>query len=243
MTSKFSVLFLLSPVLFPVLLTGEPSSLWNRDSFARTTDWQSDLRFSGAISLEAVDYPLLHAAVFFATNDVRTSKGLKPLAWSPELERSAWNHARRMAEKNFFSHDDPLDRQRKTPDQRAKRAGVKNPYLAENIATTFGVQYNSGDPVYPLQGGAAGYSLTPRGEPLPNHTYLSLAKALVQQWMDSPGHRANILSNDALQLGTGLFLFYDRDGLVGMPMFTAVQNFQWFESIIPGPVLDPDIYP
>lgn len=224
-------------------MTHGESDRWTKESFSTVKDWLSDPRFSQEIDFGSVDYPLLHAAVFFATNDVRRHRGLKVLSWSPELERAAWNHARRMAEKNFFSHDDPLDRQRKTPDQRGKRAGIKNPYLAENIATTFGVQYNSGDPVYPLQGGAGGYSLTPRGEPLPNHSYLSLAKALVQQWMDSPGHRANILSTDALQLGTGLFLFYDREDLEGMPMFTAVQNFQWFEPTVPGPVLDPDIYP
>ena len=157
-----------------------------------------------------------------------------------ELERSAWNFARRMAEKSFFSHEDPTDTGRKTLEQRGKRAGILNPRIAENIATTFGVKYHSGDPVYSLQGGAGGYSLFPFGEPIPPHTYRSLARALLEQWMNSPGHRSNILSPYALEMGTGAYFYRDSQDLNGMPMFACVQNFQWYEPIKTTMALDPD---
>lgn len=35
--------------------------------------------------------------------------------------------------------------------------------------------------------------ITRSGKPLPSHGYGSLARAAVSNWMNSPGHRANIL--------------------------------------------------
>lgn len=220
-------------------LSGGAQSLWTPGEYDRAVSLDKDPRFAVSLGNQNLDAPLLAAAVFLATNEVRGQQGLPPLAWSPELERSAWNHARRMAVEGFFSHEDPRDATRRTLEKRGKRGGVTNPRMAENIATVFALRYQSGDPVYPLQGGSGGWSLVPYGDPLPYHSYRSLARALVNQWMNSPGHRANILSPYALQLGCGLAPFRDSQSQSGMPMFTAVQNFQWYEPVKPGPALDP----
>ena len=58
-----------------------------------------------------------------------------------------------MAELNFFSHSSKI-KKRKEPEDRAKIAGVTNPFIAENIAKT---------PLYPQD------------------TYLSLSKKIVTQ--------------------------------------------------------------
>ena len=50
--------------------------------------------------------------------------------------------------------------------------------------------------------------------------------------MNSPAHRANILSDKGKELGCGAYLFFKKD-FNDMPMFKATQNFQWFEPIQP----------
>ncbi len=56
------------------------------------------------------------------------------------------------------------------------------------------------------------------------HTYLSFADAIVDGWMRSPGHRANLLNKRAIELGVGTQFFWNGN----WPYFMAVQNFQFF---------------
>ncbi|HET9070002.1 MAG TPA: CAP domain-containing protein, partial [Amaricoccus sp.] len=41
-------------------------------------------------------------------------------------------------------------------------------------------------------------------EPVPRHTYASLAKATVARWLASPKHRASLLSGSFQRLGAGV---------------------------------------
>ena len=74
------------------------------------------------------------------------------------------------------------------------------------------------------------FSCTPNGKAIQNHTYISLAKYVVDLWMNSEGHRKNILNPNALQLGCGNF-FYREKG-VNIPKFMSTQNFQLYEEVI-----------
>ena len=133
---------------------------------------------------------LLNAAIFFATNEIRAKKGLSVLSHNPKLELSATIHSKDMADLDFFNHTNNKNKAHRTPDDRAKEAGITNPKLAENIIEGFIIVYKSGDGVIP-QG--PGKFLNPKTkEPLPYHTYLSLADVLLDNWMHSPGHRKNI---------------------------------------------------
>jgi uncharacterized protein YkwD len=203
-------LLALGLVVSPAQASGEPASVWSEADYAAVAlaSFRQDPRFLARIDLAAIDYPLLDAAVFFATNEIRVKQGLKPLAWSPALEQAALGHARRMAEKNFFNHTDPYDRSRASKEDRGHLAGIANPHLAENIAETFGLVYAA---------------------LIPPHTYLSFADSVLDMWMHSSGHRANILSTNGLELGCGARLYANRS-FYEMPMFKAVQNFQWFEK-------------
>jgi uncharacterized protein YkwD len=59
------------------------------------------------------------------------------------------------------------------------------------------------------------------GEPMPPHTYSSFAQALLDDWMNSPGHRENILSDEAPYLGAAC-AYQDDDE---MPLYYCVQLF------------------
>jgi len=113
----------------------------------------------------------------------------------------------------------------------------RNPFIAENIATHFGIKYKPRTPVYRLDTEKGTFSYQPGGALIPNHTYLSFAEVIVAQWLDSPPHRANLLSQDAVQLGCGAYFFRDQS-FYNMPTFVATQNFQLYEKIIPGKATD-----
>jgi len=225
----------LKPSAQPV---SEGSSKWQRELYAELTvqDFRLFKPFLEQIDFQALDYPRLNAAIFFVTNETRQKYNLPILAYAKELECSAWNHARRMVEKKFFSHNDPTDTERQTPALRGKLAGIANPNLAENIADCFAITYDGQRGIYPLEKQGE-FSYTWHGKPIPPHTYLSLAEEVVKIWMNSPGHRSNILSKQALQLGCGAFFYYDETDWY-MPRFKAVQNFQWFKEIVPAKAKD-----
>ncbi|WP_420385121.1 CAP domain-containing protein [Roseivirga sp.] len=173
--------------------------------------------FKKTIDLNKIDYPLLNAAIFFVTNEARLEQGLTLLEYQPNLEIMAYNHSVSMAKDDFFDHENSKDRKRKTPTQRAKLAGIKNPHIGENIHAAGGRQFG---------------------------TYIELADYVVQSWIDSPPHRVTMYSPDAVQLGCGIY-FYDgkwqnyKDVYKqGNGFWIATQNFQLFTKVESGPSKD-----
>jgi hypothetical protein len=97
---------------------------------------------------------------------------------------------------------------------------------AENLASYFGIRYQPRERVYRLPSGKGQFSRTRHGQPIPNHTYRSLAEAVIDFWLSSPPHRANMLAEHALELGCGAAFFWDANGF---PKFNLVQLYQWYE--------------
>ncbi len=219
--------------------TAFPQSHWRFSDYQTTThkNFRSNKLFEQTIAFNKIDYPLLHAAIFFVTNEARVKNKRPPLAFALALERAAYHHSKRMVEQDFFGHENLFDKTRKTSQQRGRLAGIKNPMLTENIATHFGIQYKANAPIYPVDPLKGTFSYEPGGPLIPAHTYLSFAEAIVKQWMDSPGHRENILNKNALQLGCGAYFYYDRE-FHNMPKFKATQNFQLYREIAPGRATD-----
>lgn len=140
----------------------------------------------------------LHAALFHLTNLERKKKKLPYLEYHPKLEAAAVLHSNQMIELNFFSHVNTKNKGLKNPEDRGKRVGIQNPFLAENIAETY-----------------ANNSLT----------VLDLAQEVITMWMNSAGHKANILSRDGVELGCGCAA--EQNGKL-----LCTQNFQWYQKII-----------
>ena len=174
-----------------------------------------------AIDLDAIDHATLAAAIFHETNRVRAAHDLKPLAHAPALDEAAAMHARDMVAGDFFAHENPTDPAKRTPLDRVRLSGYVPRYVAENLATTFATQYEPGRPYYRVPGGA---SYTPDGPPLPMHTYASLARTVLQQWMNSPHHRENLMATQPTQLGTAARL-QPRKPDDTMAKFDCVQEF------------------
>lgn len=221
-------IILLSAVIFSFKTTIPTSS--DDDYYTRLNlkNFRKDNKFNESINFNEIDYSRINAAIFFVTNEQRSKKKMKFLQYSPKLEEIASIHSKDMYVNNFFSHENKFNKNKLTPNDRAKLVGISNPFIAENIAEAFGLQYKPETNVYIKESGVFTYKSG--GDPIPPHTYLSFADAVVGSWMNSPGHKKNILAENALQLGCGVFFFRDK-GFNQMPTFKATQNFQWYEPI------------
>ncbi len=201
------------------------ASEWSDDNYA-TYDYASFAKLPDVlarINMEKIDYPLLHAAIFYETNRQRVLNGLPQFGHSAACERAAKGHSDDMVEFNFFSHTSTV-KGKETIVKWFALEGIKNAEIAENIAKSFGIEYSSGKAVYPPSQNGGYFSYEYKGEPIRNHTYIGLAKAVVNQLMNSPVHRANILNKALKFLGTGASHYRDAE-FYNIDCFKCVQNF------------------
>jgi len=132
----------------------------------------------------------LHAQI----NKERKKRGLGVLAWSDALSRIATRHSHDMAGRNYLSHDSPEGkgfsyRYRQGGYSCEIRVGMVVYTGAENIALSH--LYNS----MTTENGGAHYNWNSAQE---------IAQRTVDGWMNSPGHRKNILLPYWRQEGIGI---------------------------------------
>lgn len=207
-------------------------SVWSAQKYEKI-DVQAFLRLTEItrrIDFTRVDGELLNAAVFYETNARRMEAGLSPLAHSQALERAAAAHAGEMVLLQYFSHESPTEG-RRTMAERMLAVGVSGGYRGENIAKGFGLDYADGRPVFPPAQTGGGFRYALDGPDLASHTYAGAARALVDQWMKSPPHRANILNPKFTFLGCAVIPYKAQD-LYGMDFLMAVQEL----ASLPGPM-------
>ena len=128
-------------------------------------------------------------------NEARAEHGLPPLETSDELVQIATRHSEDMAARGYFAHDSPdgdtyLDRYHEAGFYCQRRVGWIIHQGAENI----------------FQGWASN-SLTLQNWRIVEVKVSNagiLAEQAVSGWMDSPGHRANILNRVWQQQGIGV---------------------------------------
>lgn len=146
-----------------------------------------------------IDVVLLEKRIHALVNQERKKAGLPTLEWSHVLQGIARGHSRDMATRHFFSHNDPeghdfKDRYRQAGFTCSVRAGFLKSLLGgENLA-------------WNTLGGRNG------------RTEEQLAATVVRLWMESPGHRRNILTRHFRREGIGVFI--GADGKV-----LTTQNF------------------
>ncbi len=169
-------------------------------------------------------------AIFDETNVRRTAAGLPALARSMNAEAAARVQVEYIARTRTLSHSNPTSGQRTVGD-RLRSAGAPWRFAAENVLFEHLLDYVNGRLVYPrpAAGGGQEFSYTPNGPALRPRTPRSLARASLDQWMNSPGHRANILARDATQLGCAAVPVAEGK-IPGLSVVYAAQVF-----LAPGP--------
>lgn len=125
---------------------------------------------------------IVEGFVYTMTNRHRVAAGLQPLERVPAIDEIARAHSQDMAERGYFSHDTPegLD-----PTDRADRAGY-------DCITIHGSYYTHGlaENIFWHGGWWYGAEL--------------LAGEIMDGWMDSPGHRQNIMESSYERIGVGV---------------------------------------
>jgi len=146
-----------------------------------------------------IDVKRLEKKIHDLINLERKKKGLKILVWNEKLNRIARKYSGDMAERRFFSHNDPegrsfIDRYREGGFECKLRNGNEICLGAENIAqeNTFrSVTYLNGVPSYDW------------------NSEDQIAAAAVKRWMQSKAHRENILTSYFKCQGIGIAISDD----------------------------------
>ncbi|TSC60842.1 MAG: hypothetical protein Greene041662_8 [Candidatus Peregrinibacteria bacterium Greene0416_62] len=120
----------------------------------------------------------LRADIVLAVNREREEAGARPLRRNLQLQASAQAYAEDMKSRNFFSHESP---EGETPQNRIQRGGYGN-ITGENCdCHSFTAAF--------------GENLA-RGQ--------QTAEDVINDWMESPTHRANMLSERFKEIGIGI---------------------------------------
>ena len=147
------------------------------------------------ITPEASNVALAREAVMCLVNHVRAEHGEAPLKTNSDLERAADEHSRELVELDYFAHVSPSGL---TPVQRIRETGY-------------------------IPGPEFGYVI---GENLAWGTLnLSTPQSIVNAWVASPGHLANILESQYKETGIGIVASVPPSLGNGQPGATYAQEF------------------
>ena len=174
-----------------------------------------------------VDAELLNVAVFWFTNIERRRFNLKQFQFHDKLRQTATLHSEQMKYHNFFSHDNDFDAGYKTLGDRinsVKDNGFQG-FMAwgENIADYPVIKANEMFTVENRNGVQRLFSAN--GKEIFPYSYYEFAKNVVEGWMNSPGHRKNILNPDFTYLGCGCAKYEKQGNGYAMLYFKLTQNF------------------
>lgn len=202
------------------------AQVWNTERYNKVT-WSDFYQLPEAnqtIDFRSIDYALLHAAIFYATNEHRSLHDLVEFKYSFRIEKLSADHAADMVKYNFYGHYSTIRNKRLLRD-RFQIVGLNPSQIAENISSTAGLDYEYGKPIGPTPSpGDFYYRSTSETRPVESHTYLSYAKEIVALWMESPGHRENILNPHFKFMSAGCAVYPEKK-LYNMPYFINVQCF------------------
>lgn len=149
---------------------------------------------------EAPDLADLPRRIHTETNAARRRSGPGPLQWSDALATVARSHSADMARRGYFAHDTPEGR---TPQDRARAAGIDCRIQVDARTERVGVSEN----LYQttryarIQTRGAGRTAVRTVDWFSDE---DLAARTVQGWLDSPGHRRNLLDPLSTQHGIGV---------------------------------------
>jgi len=179
--------FLMVGLIIPVVLQAAPqidSSEWNPLS-----DPPNNLH-------EKPDFPPgeLEREIHNLVNERRRQHGRSPVTYDARLAKLARKHSRDMIERGYFHHIDPDGR---SPSDRAEEMGIQTRRSRGRFSTS-GIAENISH-VSMYRWVVVWYGTTYHWR-----TLEEMAQTVVSSWMESPGHRQNLLNPHAKREGIGV---------------------------------------
>ena len=183
------------------------------------------------ITKDTLDVDLLNSAIFYCTNQERIRFNISACEFHPVLRDSSIIHSAQMKMHDFFNHENHFNPQYKTLRDRVnsimteKNSGFS--CIGENISD-YPILKTEGNKfvVKSLFNNQRYYSIDGLREIHP-FTYEELAREVVNGWMNSQGHRQNILNPQFKFLGCGAVMYEKKNNSVSVSMiyFKITQNF------------------
>lgn len=157
---------------------------------------------STVVPSKSIDQSLLDSAIRVEVNFHRCRAGLGKVGdVGTNLSNQAQKHSQWMAKTQQLTHRSTVAGAATLRD-RFKRAGVQFRTGSENIGMVHRYQIDNRR-FKILDSGNCKFA-TYEGKPLPAHSYASLARHAVSLWMNSPGHRRNILDKSVRKVETAV---------------------------------------
>lgn len=166
-----------------------------------------------------VDQKLFNFAVLHYVNEERCRRGLTQLQTDIKLLRATNQHSAHMAANGYTSHTSRQVGYRDLQDRLAK-ANVHYRVAGENVVKSYVFDFDRRS----VSKGPSDcdFKFNSNGRAVERHSYDTLAKDLVDLWMESPTHKSNILYPQYRHAGATAAISVDQ-GLCGT--IYAVQNF------------------
>ncbi|MBI2497101.1 MAG: CAP domain-containing protein [Opitutae bacterium] len=185
-------------LLTVALAQGAPAS---RGTDLSAPEFWAQPALDARIDVAHFNRELMAAAIFHETNRVRGKLGLRLFRTLPKLDEAADLEAAVGKVYQPPSHTNPFP-MIGTPAARVGFVGLKARQVAENIALLprYDVEAGAGVGVIMREGRRHFVNFRTQAELQPA-TYRGFAALVVRAWMDSPGHRANIVASALTHLG------------------------------------------
>lgn len=158
---------------------------YNQDSF-----WNI-LELSNYVGFQNLNIDLMNAAIFYTTNQERRKYNLLICAFHSKLLDTSMLHSLQMKNYKFFSHENQYERKYRTLKDRIESV-YSNDFKGFMCAGE-----NISEMTYLSSAKPPSIGLS---QPI---SYLDISKQVIEGWMNSEGHRLNILNPQFKFLGCG----------------------------------------
>jgi uncharacterized protein YkwD len=149
-----------------------------------------------------IDQDLLDDAIRAEVNFHRCRAGLRQVGDAGNgMSQQARKHSQWMAKTQQLTHRSTVAGSA-TLRQRVKKAGLKVKAGSENIGMVH--RYQIDNRRFKILSSSSCQFATYEGQSLPAHSYASLARHVVDLWMNSSGHRKNILDKKVSKVSTAV---------------------------------------
>ncbi len=146
-----------------------------------------------------IDITLLEKKIHDLLNREREKRGLSALLWDERLHKVARKHSQAMVDRNFFSHNDPDGGNFQ---DRYKAGGIECKILIGDTVYMGGENISQDNlySSYVYKAGETVFNWNSESE---------IAESVVKRWINSEGHRANILTPYFNRQGIGIAVSED----------------------------------
>jgi len=180
------------------------------------------------INIENPDISKLNNYILKYLNKARKATNTIEFIYSLQLEKAAQYHTKQMSEIKFFGHYNSYDKGLETPLKRILKFEGNYPFIAENIANIPVLNSFKGTKIeIKIDDNNIKY-YNDKGIEITNHSYESLAKRVVNDWMNSEKHRKNILNPNLIETGIGVIFHSKGKGYYKQYYALITQNLGGF---------------